>query len=210
MIKVVIAGKNRLFIQSLKAFLESEHVAMILSEADTMEKIFERLPELNPDILLVDIDYETSVFEMLRKITSSFSGIKCIVFSFSVNSEDSYQYVNAGIKGCVLKTSELNELADAIRDVAAGKIYFPRELLQEAIAQHRVGVSKDEDAFTSSELQVIQLLCAGLSNEEISEKLYLSYDTIKWHRSNILLKCGCKNILSLYKFALKNKLVKSV
>jgi DNA-binding NarL/FixJ family response regulator len=57
------------------------------------------------------------------------------------------------------------------------------------------------------ELEILKLVCENLTNEEIAEKVNLSYDTVKWHRSNILSKTGCKNALGLLIFAIKNKIV---
>jgi DNA-binding NarL/FixJ family response regulator len=207
MIKILIVDKNRLFRQCLKKVLETEGIAHVLADVECIEYLLPMQLENSPDILLTDIEGKLSEFDILKRIMAQYPELKCITMEYSEVPKIHDLLISAGIKGYVPKDAELTELFTAIKVVESGKIYFPQEFLQKVINHHQINSEKKDKVLSSRELQILHLLCTGLSNEEISEILHLSYDTIKWHRSNILSKSGCKNILSLYKFAIKQRLV---
>lgn len=197
-----------MFRQSLKYYLEKEGIAQVIAHADLPEKVVSELTDTEA-ILIGEFGNGHLHVNQLKDIVTRYSDLKIITITFGLSNEDYYQLINAGVKGCVLKGADVNELVTAINEVSAGRIFFPHQILQQVMLQRLPNPDKTINNLTARELEVLQLLCEGLSNEEISDKLHLSYDTIKWHRSNILIKCGCNNILSLYKYAVSNKLIKA-
>lgn len=197
-----------MFRQSLKYYLEKEGIAQVIAHADLPEKVVSELTDTEA-ILIGEFGNGHLHVNQLKDIVTRYPDLKIITITFGLSNEDYYQLINAGVKGCVLKGADVNELVTAINEVSAGRIFFPHQILQQVMLQRLPNPDKTINNLTARELEVLQLLCEGLSNEEISDKLHLSYDTIKWHRSNILIKCGCNNILSLYKYAVSNKLIKA-
>lgn len=197
-----------MFRQSLKYYLEKEGIAQVITHADLPEKVVSELTDTEA-ILIGEFGNGHLHINQLKDIVTRYPDLKIITITFGLSNEDYYQLINAGVKGCVLKGADVNELVTAINEVSAGRIFFPHQILQQVMLQRLPNPDKTINNLTARELEVLQLLCEGLSNEEISDKLHLSYDTIKWHRSNILIKCGCNNILSLYKYAVSNKLIKA-
>jgi len=121
--------------------------------------------------------------------------------------------IQAGARGFLLKESGKDELETAIREVLKGENYFSQKLLtniilnldkQNPVAQHSVG---EKIKLTRRELEILNLICTGLSNTEIADKLFLSLRTVEGHKSKLISKTGAKNAVSLVMYAIKHKLV---
>jgi DNA-binding NarL/FixJ family response regulator len=109
-----------------------------------------------------------------------------------------------------LKSSGINELEKAIREVMIGECYFSNEILRKIISNLSHNTAKKsigKSHLSAREIEVLQHICKGLNNVEMAQKLFISAKTVKSHRSNLLEKTNCKNTPSLIIFALKNKLV---
>jgi DNA-binding NarL/FixJ family response regulator len=116
--------------------------------------------------------------------------------------------VTMGVKGFMLKNDGIKELLQAISEIVSGNVWFSNELLQKII----VNVNKNNRGNTPTELsdrevEVLKLVCEGLTADEIAKMLNLSYDTIKTHKSNLLSKTGCNNAPSLVMYAIRNKII---
>jgi len=118
--------------------------------------------------------------------------------------------IDLGVKGFILKSSGINELEKAIQDVMDGESYFSNELLRKIISnfgRKNAQKSNEKVSLTEREMEVLQQICLGLSNEEMAQKLFISAKTVKSHRSNLLEKTKCKNTPGLILYAVKNKLI---
>ena len=127
-------------------------------------------------------------------------------------SDEEYYYkmLDRGVKGFILKTCGINELESAIQNVMMGDSYFSNELLRKIInnmGRSNESKSVPSEKLTNREIEVLQQICLGLTNEEIAIKLDISPLTIKSHRSNLLEKTICRNTPALILFAIKNKIV---
>lgn len=114
-----------------------------------------------------------------------------------------------GVRGFVLKDSDIQEVKTAIHTVAEGGNYFSQPLLRGLILARKENppTEQEDDQLSERELEVLLEICQGLSNNEIADKLFISKRTVEKHRANVLLKTGCKNTASLVVFAIKNHLV---
>jgi DNA-binding NarL/FixJ family response regulator len=127
-------------------------------------------------------------------------------------SDEQYYYkmIDLGVKGFILKTSGIQELEKAVKEVMAGESYFSNEVLRKIISnfsRKNSPASPDAIRLTEREIEVLQQICLGLTNDEISQKLFISPKTVKSHRSNLLEKTASKNTPGLILFAIKNKIV---
>jgi len=122
-----------------------------------------------------------------------------------------YEMIKAGISGFVLKEASTTELEKAIRDVSAGLGFFSPDLLRRAILgggepEKKPGAA-DLILLSGREREVLNLICRGLSNNEISEKLFLSPKTVESHRSKLFQKTNTRNAASLVIYSIKNELI---
>ena len=95
----------------------------------------------------------------------------------------------------------------AVCAVCAGGSYFSQELLDSLVSNLKESQVENEPLLSEREMEVLPLICQGLSNQEIADKLFISKRTVDNHRANILEKSGCKNTAGMVVWAIKNGLV---
>ena len=136
--------------------------------------------------------------------------IKIIALSMFDDYEYYYQMIEAGAKGFLLKNAEMEEVLQAIKQVAHGENFFSQELLLSVVKSmsELKGAQNKMDNLSEREIEVLHLICKGYSNQEIADKLFLSKRTVDKHRANILEKTGTKNTASMVMYAIKNKLIR--
>lgn len=118
--------------------------------------------------------------------------------------------VQCGASGFLLKDSDIEEVYAAVDAVMAGDNYFSSVLygsLTRNLSRIETATANGEDFLSEREIEILVEVCAGLSNQEIADKLFISKRTVDKHRANILEKTGCKNTANLVVYAIKNRLV---
>jgi len=102
----------------------------------------------------------------------------------------------------------INELKQAIIEIPNGGSWFSNELLQNVIYSMNKKMSDENKIkLTECEIEVLKLVCKGLTAEKIGEELCLSFDTIRTYRANLLSKTECNNTADLVMYAIKNKII---
>ncbi len=205
MVNIVLVSKNLLFRQCLKLYLEGVSLSDSIKHYSFIEELIQH--EKTPEIIIVELNPEFRNFQSINNLLESFSDAKVLVIANNLQLDEYRQLIDSGVKGTISGQDDIEELVKAVKEIASGKIFYPYNILQQIMVNKPVAPGKQQAGLTDREVEILLLLCDGLSNEQISERIHLSYDTVKWHRSNILNKCECKNILSLYKYAIKNDLV---
>jgi len=208
---LIIVDDHLIFRQGLKSIITMENIANVIGEASNGLELLELLTHLKPDLVLMDIDMpHMNGLDATEKALEIMPDLKIIAFSMFSDEEYYYKMIDRGVKGFILKTSGINELENAIKNVMLGDTYFSNELLRKIINNiGRTGTAKTtpKDNLTEREVEILQQICLGLTTEEIAEKLFISPKTVKSHKSNLLEKTVCKNTPALILFAIKNKIV---
>lgn len=210
MINVMIVDDHKMFRESLRKMFQVEGFANVLGEASNGKECLAMLEQQLPDVLLMDISMPVmDGIEAAQKAVGLYPDIKILTLSSFGDEHYYYTMIEAGVKGFVLKSAGITELMQAITEVASGGSWFSNELLRKVISTMGKNQVKEKDAVELSEreLQVLRLVCSGYTNEQIASELNLSYDTIKWHRANILSKTNTVNTAALVMFAIKHKMI---
>ena len=152
---------------------------------------------------------EMDGIEASKKVLEQDPNLKIITLSMYGDQEYYSRMLEIGVRGFVLKDSDIQEVKTAIHPVAEGGNYFSQPLLRGLILARKENppTEPEDDQLSERELEVLLEICQGLSNNEIADKLFISKRTVEKHRANVLLKTGCKNTASLVVFAIKNHLV---
>lgn len=157
-----------------------------------------------PDVLLMDIRMPgKGGVEALREIIAAHPEQKVVMLTTVGTEEDVYQAINAGAKGYVMKDSAPNNIVDAIRAVAEGGTYIPKEIRELYTAR------KESPELTPRELETLTLLSQGLSNREIAARLGVSEDGAKIHLKHVNEKLGAKDRVDAVAIGLKKGLLHS-
>lgn len=208
--KIIIVDDHTLFRNGLRILLNTLEDYQVAGEAANGKQFLELLEKGLPDLVLLDINMP--VMDGIEAATISqrlYPELKIITLSMYGEEDYYYKMVNAGVKGFVLKNSDIKEVKTALDVVFDGGSFFSSELLQNLVNSLKSSSrSKDFHAELSErEMEILILICQGLSNQEIGDKLFISKRTVDKHRANILEKSESKNTAQLVVYAIKNKLV---
>lgn len=208
--KVIIVDDHTLFRNGLRILLNTLDEYQVIGEASNGKQFLELLVKEVPDLVLLDINMP--VMDGIEAATIAqklYPELKIITLSMYGEEDYYYKMVNAGVKGFVLKNSDIKEVRTAMDVVYDGGSFFSSELLQNLVNSLKSS-SKSKESHTElseREMEILILICQGLSNQEIGDKLFISKRTVDKHRANILEKSESKNTAQLVVYAIKNKLV---
>jgi DNA-binding NarL/FixJ family response regulator len=214
-INLIIVDDHRLFRNGLKALLKELDYIGQVTEASNGREFLDYIGKNRVDMALMDINMPVmNGLEATLEAMKLQPSLKIIALSM-LNDEDYYfRMIDAGAKGFILKDAGSEELTKSIETVMKGQNYFSQDLLRNVIVSLSSNV-KPEQAnelsdvkFTDREIDVLEQICKGLSNQEIAEALFISPRTVERHRSNLFAKSGSKNSVNLVMYAIKNNLVK--
>jgi len=202
-ISVLLVDDHALVRRGFRRILEDEEDIVVKGEASDGDEAVRMAHHLKPDVIVMDCALPGSNgLVATRKILEH--NPKALVLMLSMHSEDTWvrQSLEAGARGYMLKNALDQELVDAIRRVFAGE-----EVLDPQIARRTNLKGERETGLTIRELEVLQLIVAGLSNKEIAAQLNLSANTVAVHRANIMDALGIHKTAELVVYAIRNGLV---
>jgi DNA-binding NarL/FixJ family response regulator len=208
-IKIALADDHQLFRNGLKILLGSYDEFEVVAEASNGAELLQLLEACPADIVLMDISMpEMDGAGATVRIVRQAPATRVIALSMYGEEEYYYRMVDAGVKGFILKDSDISEVHDAIIAVHKGGNYFSQELLYHVIKRIK---NREQEVKSSSlsrrEKEILLKICEGLSNHEIADALFISKRTVDKHRANLLAKTGSKNTASLILYAIKNRLI---
>ncbi|MFI3314221.1 MAG: response regulator transcription factor [Rikenellaceae bacterium] len=212
-LSVVIADDHTLFRGGLKLLINSNPRFKVVADLANGQELLDFLSQQSVDIILLDIAMPVmDGVKAASKITKLYPETPIITLSMYGEGEYYFKMLSLGVKGFILKNSDINEVFDALNCVAEGGSYFSSELLDNLMVNLRISTLappclSTEEILSRRESEILLEVCRGLSNQEIGDKLFISKRTVDKHRANILLKTGCKNTAHLVMFAIKNKLI---
>ncbi len=211
--KVVLADDHTLFRNGLKFLINSKEDFKVCCEVSNGVELLAELEKESYDIVLLDISMpEMDGFEAAAIIKEKYPNLPIITLSMFGEEEYYFKMVGIGVKGFLLKNSDFEEVYNALVTVSAGGTYFSQELLVNLVNNFQYAATNTEDdegenSLSDREKEILVLICKGLSNKEIGEKLFISKRTVDKHRANILTKTNCKNTANLVVYAITNNIV---
>ena len=202
-ISIVIADDHPIMRDGLKRVLGSQPGIVIAGEATTGAEAIKVARELNPDVLLLDLNMPNlNGLEALEQISGS--SIKAILLTVEIEKPQIVRALQLGVKGIVLKNATTDFLLKAIRHVAKGEYWVDREML--ALWAQSQQASSGALALTPREKEIVHSILAGHTNRQIASALSISEETVKRHLSNIYTKLGVANRLELALYAMQHHL----
>jgi two-component system NarL family response regulator len=182
-IRVLIADDHLIFRLGLRTLLSGESDIHLAGEATTGSQTIERFQEVRPDVLLLDLRMpDGGGMGALRAIRQVDRNAKILIVSSYGNEEEVYSALQAGAAGYVLKDAGREELLAAIQHVHAGEKWIQPSI--QTLVSQRAG----RPELTPRELEVLNLLVAGLTNREIASVLGNSENTVRNHTISIFAK----------------------
>jgi two-component system nitrate/nitrite response regulator NarL len=209
-IKVLVVDDHPVVRKGLQSCLARQERLKIVGEACDGDEALQKARQLEPDIILLDIDLPRmnglAVTELLRKEQPA---IKVLVLSVHTNREFIFRIIQAGAHGYIPKAAPPDELVRAIETVCDGEAFFSPEIAQAALNQLVNSGGRQEPfvQLTAREREVLALIAEGRSNKEVASQLGIGVRTIETHRERIMRKLRIHTIAGLTRFAILNGII---
>lgn len=210
-IKVIIVDDHEFFRKGVALTISKLKYAEVVGEASNGKEFLDMLKTTKADIVLIDIRMPVmNGIDATIEALSLYPDLKIVALSMFGEEEYIENMLEAGVKGFLLKNITKNDLDRALKLVISGKNFYSEELMTYFTKKiiKKQEIKENTEKLTKRELEVLQLLVKGYTNQEIAEKLFISHRTVCNHRANILSKTGTKNTANLLTYAIKNNLVK--
>ena len=213
MIKIIIADDQVLFLKGLRLLLKDEEGLSIIGEASNGSEVIKLIQKEKPNIVITDIQMpEMDGIELTQLLREHYPEIK--VIGLTVFEEDHLivDMIEAGARGYLLKSTNKEQLVEAIRAVQANGIYYCEhtsvKVLKKIAATKMNRVTIPEGIkLSDKEIEIIKLISEQYSSKEIGAKLHLGKATIEAYRIKIFSKMGVKNMAGLMVNAIRWGLV---
>lgn len=209
-VKVTLVDDHLLFRNGFRLLLDHLPEVEVVGEASDGEGFLSLLSGRHPDLVFLDISMPgMGGLVAAQKALSMCPGLRIIMLTMYSDESYYYQLADMGVKGFLLKSCDFREVEMAIHTVMGGQTYVSQELMMAIMNTHKSGgpTLQEMVSLSDRESEILVEVCKGSSTPEIADRLCISPRTVEKHRSNILLKTGCKNTASLVGYAMKNKLI---
>jgi DNA-binding NarL/FixJ family response regulator len=213
-IKVLLADDHTIVRNGIMSLLESYQEIEIVGEAENGAEALQKVKELSPDVLMIDIAMPVmNGIEAAQEVSKHYKQTKSLMLSMHNNEDYILKSVEAGAYGYLLKDTTRDEMLKAIQTVAKGEKYFSPSVSNIIVSSYLQKVKDTEKAklkkskLSKKEKGIIKFIIQGESSREIAEKLNLSIRTVDNHRANMMKRLGVKNAVELVKKVLDEKLV---
>lgn len=195
--RILIVDDHPTLRRGLMALLEDEPDFVVVGEAEEADQALRMVEQLDPDVMLVDLSLKQGTgLELIEQVKAKNRGVKMLVASMHDESLYAERALRAGAMGYINKQETIDKLVDAVRQILRGQIYLSDRMTERVLHRVSDGEKLDDDPIhrlSNRELEVFQLIGAGLTTKQIAEKLTLSPKTVETHREKIKTKLSLKN-----------------
>lgn len=212
-LKVYIADDHTLFRKAMVNLLRSFERIAEVKDAENGKELLSLIRQDAPDVVLVDLQMPVmDGSEASSQIIQKFPDVKIIVLTMHDSNKFILHMMDMGVHAFLLKNTEPDELEQAIYAVA-DKDFYHNELVASVLRKNvkeRQGGERpnfEQTELTDREREILLLICQELTMKEIGQRLYLSENTVRNHRVNIMDKVGVNNIVGLVKYAYETGIV---
>lgn len=208
MYKVLLVDDHP-FIRTALRTLVSEEGYEVVGETDNGVDAISLVRQLVPDLVLLDITMPRldgiSVIERIRALELN---TRIIVLTSLSSEQYATRCIGTGASGFISKTDELSVLAQAMKTVMKGYVYYPEKVVAFS-KKHKLAVDEAQliSSLSNRELSVFQQLSRGMSNKDIAQNILLSSKTVSCYKARLLAKLNVKSVVDLADIARRNNLI---
>jgi len=207
----VLADDHQVMREGLRSLINKESDMEVVAEAESGRKIVEVVTNTAADLVVMDISMpDLNGIEATRQLLERAPATKILALSMHSDKRLVAGMLSAGASGYLLKDCAFDEIAQAIRAVAANRTYLSPSIMGVVVDDYMERITT-EDASTFSvltprEREVLQLLAEGKATKEIAARLYFSVKTVETHRRQIMEKLHIYTVPELTKYAIREGL----
>jgi two-component system response regulator NreC len=208
-IRVLIADDHTLVREGLRALLEGQGAFEVIAEASNGREAIDRAIQMRPDVVLMDIGMpELDGLAATRRIIKVNPAIRILVLTVHDTEDYFFRVLEAGAQGFLVKDAASTELVAAVRAVHNGGVFLHPSMAKRLVEDYlqRIGSGEERAAhalLSPRERQILALIGAGHTNQEIADQLLLSVNTVQAHRSHIIDKLDLHSRADLMRYAVR-------
>lgn len=209
-IRILLADDHTILRAGLQKLLSEEKDLEIVGEACNGREAVQKVQELNPDIVLMDIGMPVmNGMEATKQIKKRNNDVKILVLTMHDNEEYLFQVLQAGASGYVLKKAADSDLVNAIHVVSRGDCFLYPSAAKMVVEdyldklKHGREPTSTYDTLTDREREILTLVAEGYTNREIAESLFISVKTVETHKANIMEKLNLHKRAELVRYAIR-------
>ncbi len=209
---VFLVDDHTIFVESLKLLLEARPEFCVVGSTDSCHSAVEQAKEAKPDLILMDLSLpDKSGIEATRQIVGELPETKVVALTMHKDEGFVARFFEAGGSGYLLKDTDAQCLFGALKAVCRGERFLSPSLSSENIDGHQQPPQeRRQPKLSPREKEVLKLIAAGMSRQDIGKILNISVRTLDTHRTNILLKLGCKSTAELVHYAVRRQFVEVI
>lgn len=207
MIRVMLVDDHELVRTGFKLILDDMPDVVVVGEAESGESALEKIPELKPDLVLMDINMPgIGGIEATRKIKRKYPNIQVIAITVHTDAPFPAQLHEAGALGYLTKGCPASEMMNAIRTVVSGKPFLSSEVAQKLSLAKLAGIDSERpfESLSKREMQVLMMIVQGSKNQDISDVLCVSPKTVSTYRHRLFEKLDIKTDAELTMLAIRH------
>ncbi len=206
---IYITDDHKIVADGVASFLDGHEKYELKEYCRSGQELMEKLKQVQPDILLLDISMPgISGIDLAKIISKEYPDIRIMMLSSSTDEESLDEAVKAGAMGYLAKDVAEEEFLTALDKIMDGESYFSTSVSQTVFNNFTKHVKNESshstDLLSEREIEVIRLIAEGLSLKEIGERLFISARTVESHKKNILEKLELHSTVDLVKYAILN------
>lgn len=212
-VRIVLADDHPIVRDGLKKLLQLEEDFEVVGEAGDGREVLERVQELDPDVLLLDLRMPNlDGLAALQALQQTNKRTRVIVLTASEDKNEFVQAMKLGCSGIVLKQTAPDLIVKSIRKVNSGEIWLDSNTTAAVMRQFSTGLDnngsqggtkgRERSPLSAREREIVALVAQGYKNKEMAEKMFISEQTVKNHLHNIFDKLGVSDRLELALYAI--------
>ncbi|HTQ21864.1 response regulator transcription factor [Mycobacterium sp.] len=206
MVKVFLVDDHEVVRRGLADLLASDPDLQVVGDAGSVSEAMVRIPALKPDVAVLDVRLpDGNGIELCRDLLSELPELRCLMLTSFTSDEAMLDAILAGASGYVVKDIRGMELAQAIKDVGAGKSLLDTRAAAALMARLRSAGDHEDplSGLTERERTLLGLLGEGLTNRQIAARMFLAEKTVKNYVSRLLAKLNMERRTQAAVFASK-------
>jgi len=214
-IKVLVVDDHAIVREGIGHILAREPDMEVVGEAASGEEAIGKARSLTPDVILMDISLPgLSGLEATRRIKQNQPQVHLIALTMHDSYDHFLEMLRAGADGYILKGASGNDLVAGIRAAYEGGVYLYPSVARKLMADYLGRITTEEeragfDGMTEREREILRLIAAGRTNQEIAGLLSVSVNTVHTHRTHIMEKLNLHNRAGLIRYAVSKGLIDS-
>ena len=207
-VRIVLVDDHDMIRAGLRSIIDAELGLVVVGEAPDGRSALDRIETLRPDLLIVDISMpELSGVQLMDILSEQRAAPRVLILTAYGDTTYLRQLLAAGAAGYLLKRSAPEDLIEAIRTVMTGGTYLDSAVAGKVVSgfleQKKLKGSREGDALSAREREVLRHVAQGYTNKEIAAQLAISVKTVETHKANLMAKLGLNTRAEVVRYALQ-------